>query len=130
LVNEALTLEVNSELHYRTATLLGRLAEVRFTPQRVSWLFGDGAVADGANTNHSFSRVGSYVVSARVFYDADYRLSGSLTWISGGVISLTNQVVIEVGNSEGQAPPSAPSKRVLLVAKNCVARPAAFGCAP
>jgi hypothetical protein len=130
LLNEPVLFAASSQLHFRTATLLGRLAEVRFTPERVSWMFGDGSASEGVNVNHAFSRAGSYLVSARVFYEADYRFSGGLVWISGGVISLTDKVLLEIAVAKGAEPPAVVSNRVLLVAKNCLERPAAFGCVP
>jgi len=91
-------------------------------------MFGDGSVAEGATASHSFSRPGPYLVIGRVFYQADYRFSGDVNWINGGVISQSAQALIEVSADETLAPPAAAGGQVLLVAKNCIGRPGAFGC--
>jgi outer membrane biosynthesis protein TonB len=58
---EAILIQVSAVMHFRTASLLGREAEVRFTPTETSWVFGDGAGALGSELRHSYERSGKFL---------------------------------------------------------------------
>ena len=114
--------------HFKTASILGRLAEVKFTPIAIDWNFGDGTSASGEVIHHGFSRSQTLVVSARVTYSSEYRFSGENAWLSAGSISVTDRVVIVVAGEASSGEPINQSGQVVLVAANCIERPKSFGC--
>jgi hypothetical protein len=114
--------------HFKTASILGRLAEVKFTPIAIYWNFGDGTSASGEVIHHGFSRSQTLVVSARVTYSSEYRFSGENAWLSAGSISVTDRVVIVVAGEASSGEPINQSGQVVLVAANCIERPKSFGC--
>jgi hypothetical protein len=108
--------------------MLGRLAEVKFTPVEIDWNFGDGTSASGEVIRHTFSHSQTFVVSARVTYSSEYKFSGENTWRSAGSIAVTDRVVISVAGEASGGEPSNQSGQVVLVASNCIERPKSFGC--
>lgn len=114
--------------HFKTASMLGRLAEVKFTPVEIDWNFGDGTSASGEVIRHTFSHSQTFVVSARVTYSSEYKFSGENTWRSAGSIAVTDRVVISVAGEASGGEPSNQSGQVVLVASNCIERPKSFGC--
>jgi hypothetical protein len=129
-VGEVIFVRVNAVMHFRTASLLGREAEVRFTPTETAWVFGDGAGVLGSEARHSYERSGKYLLSVKLAYLAEYRFAGEATWQESGTIVVRDSIEISVGQALGTAevPSSGSPNRVLLVAKNCSVRPSAFGC--
>ena len=84
--------------HTVEGRLLGRRAQVRFTPVASDWAYGDGTermvpnlglrwaalgLRDLSDTpsSHRFSRGGSYAVTLVVFYAAEYRFDGG-DWVA------------------------------------------------
>jgi PKD domain len=127
---ELILVQVSAVRHFRTASLLGREAEVRFTPTETAWVFGDGVGALGSEARHSYERSGKYLLSVKVSYLAEYRFAGEANWQESGTIVVRDSIEINVGLDTGSAdiPISGSPYRVLLVAKNCSGRESAFGC--
>lgn len=115
--------------------LLGRSAEVRFTPRAYIWDYGDGATAirsvrgdtwaalgvaefDATPTSHIFATAGPYLIRLAVSYTAEYRYAGS-GWvpIAGQLVLPANDLAITVGGA-----------KTVLVADDCRANPAGAGC--
>jgi hypothetical protein len=127
---QSVTFSTDASVHFRNSTLLGKSAEVRFTPLSTNWvLVGTSSVA-AAVLAHRFDGAGNFLVSARVIYGVEYRLAGSANWVPSGEITVSGSVTVSVASVDAPAstPPSQP--RALLVSKNCLARPTAFGCSP
>jgi hypothetical protein len=129
-VGEFIDFETGATVHFRTASLLGREAEVRFTPIDTTWSIGDGASTSGSELHRSFGRAGLYRVLVKVAYRAEYRFAGEATWFDSGTILVRDSIDIKVGQQLGSPaiPISGPQSRVLLVAENCSVRRSAFGC--
>jgi hypothetical protein len=116
----------NPSLHYRSQVVLGRQAEVEFTPRSVSWEFSDGQKASGTNPKKSFASSGKYQVVAQLSYLVRYRLLGETSWqrVSGEIVARSNQLEIAVGAQIIKGSLSTG----LLVGGDCGARPRSFGC--
>lgn len=119
--------------HFRTGTIVGRAAEVSFTPSSVIWLFSDGGEASGATVSHSFSSSGNKTATASVSYSVAYRFVAGGGWVTQGSIDMAAQVQVLVSASGTAAPPTAatvspPKKVVFLVARNCLGNAGAIGC--
>ena len=129
-VGEVVLVQVSAVRHFRTASLLGREAEVRFTPAETAWVFGDGAGALGSEARPSYERSGKYLLSVKVSYFAEYRFAGEAKWQESGTIVVRDSIEISVGQApeSAEVPISGSPNRVLLVAKNCSGRENAFGC--
>jgi hypothetical protein len=130
LVDQSVAFEVSANLHYRTAILLGRSAQVRFTPTLISWTFGDGELSSGTSVEHSFNGSGVFNVESEVAYLAEYRFAGEAAWLAGGVILVSDRLPVTVRQVTRTAdiPTVVSRKRVLLVAKNCMSQSNGFGC--
>lgn len=87
-----------AQTHVVSGSLLGRSAEVRFTPAYFDWNYGDGATrsTSGAgaswsvlgvkefsrtSTSHVYRSPGSYNPSVTVYYAVEYRWGGG-AWVS------------------------------------------------
>lgn len=131
-VSEPVYLSAPSTQHYRVGAILGKAAQVRFTPIESTWNFGDGTSGSGANPAHKFASPGTYSATVAVKYLVSYRLAGQTNWITDAAqITLTDQVQITVANasqpgseSSSQAVPQQP----YLVGENCIRQPLAFAC--
>ncbi len=127
-------LAVDAGLHFRSATLLGKAADVSFTPLTTSWSFADGSSATGLSVSHFFSRPGAFEVQAKQSYEASYRIAGETGWVSGGEVTVTGLITINVQRAAQppavNPPNQAVSKLVLLVGANCLGREQSFGCQP
>jgi hypothetical protein len=117
------------------ATLLGRPAEVRFTPVSFSWSFGDGATlatsSAGApwvslgvpefsptETSHVYVAPGSYTIDLTVSFAAEYRF-GTAAWTA------------LAGTVPAAAPPltvTAHDAKTVLVPGDCRVASTAPGC--
>lgn len=92
-----------------SAPLLGRTAEVRFTPVGYAWATGDGGRIDSATagatwaqlrakeftdtpTSHRYRERGTYEVQPTVTYDASYRVDGS-EWIHLGTLDAPGEAM-------------------------------------
>jgi hypothetical protein len=124
-----------ASVHERSGMLLGFMADVRFSPARFRWDFGDGGHAEtsggGASwaalrvpefsatpTSHVFTATGRRAVTVSVVYTAQFRI-GSGPWravegtLTLGAAPLT-VVVAEVST--------------VLVPADCLADPTGIGC--
>ena len=129
--NELVYLSAPASQHYRLGIILGKNAEVRFTPIQSTWVFSDGSTANGSNPSHSFGSTGTYVATVSVQYLVSYRLAGQQNWqLESSAITLTDQVQIVVKDSGGAAidVPTAETGTPYLVRKNCNENPAGFAC--
>jgi hypothetical protein len=116
-------------------TLLGRPAEVRFTPVAYHWDYGDGATAvrstpggtwdqlhvaefDPTPTSHVYSALGDYTIHLRIDYRAEYRFDGpAFVPIAGAITLPANDLRITVGDA-----------KTVLVNRDCAADPGGPGC--
>lgn len=131
-VSEPVYLSAPASVHYRTGTILGQAAQVRFTPFDSTWSFSDGALATGLNLQHRFFSAGTYSASVAIRYRVSYRLAGQANWINEGAeITLTDQVTVTVSAGQGSGSNTASemvAERPYLVGDNCLKNPAAFAC--
>ena len=116
-------------------TLLGYPANVRFTPIRWRWTYGDGASAtlatrgatwaaqgiqefEPTSTSHVYSAAGTYYIDLTIGYRAEYNFNGS-GWatIAGTLWLPANRLVATVG-----------SAKTVLVERDCTAPPFGPGC--
>lgn len=132
-VGQAAIFSADPFTHFRTGTILGRAAEVSFTPSSVNWSFSDGGEASGATVSHSFASSGSKTATASVSYSVAYRFVAGGGWVTQGSIDMSAAVQVLVSTSGIVAPPTAapsspPKKVVFLVARNCLGNAGAIGC--
>jgi hypothetical protein len=116
-------------------TLLGYPANVRFTPIRWQWHYGDGTSAtrstrgatwaaqgipefDPTPTSHVYTVPGTYYIDLTIGYRAEYNFSGS-GWatIAGTLWLPANRLVATVG-----------SAKTVLVERDCTLSPPGPGC--
>lgn len=121
--------------HVVSGTLLGRPADVRFTPVAYRWNYGDGSSAvkstKGATwaalripefeptpTSHVYDEIGDYTITLSIVYAAEYRFDGS-PWrpVIGTLTLPTNDLHIRVGTA-----------KTVLVEHDCLANPSGPGC--
>jgi hypothetical protein len=118
----------NPLLHYLTQPVLGRQAEVQFTPVSVVWEFSDGLSALGSETTRSFLEPGKYFAMASVSYSISYRLLGETSWqeVQGQIVVSSNTLEVPVG----LAFLTGDRANALLVGQDCGKGPIVFGCEP
>jgi hypothetical protein len=116
-------------------TLLGKPADVRFTPVTWHWTYGDGHSAtlatggstwkaqgiqefDPTPTSHVYAERGTYAIDLTIDYAPEYRFAGG-DWVAViGVVSLpTNRLTITAGDAQ-----------TVLVGRDCHANPTGPGC--
>ena len=118
----------NPTAHYGISSVLGRQAQVHFSPVESGWVFSDGVSQSGADTSRSFSLAGEYQVMAWVNYQVSYRLVGETNWqpVAGllGVDSNVLDIVVGASNLKGDQ----LSQGLLLVGSYCSFKSGAFGC--
>lgn len=121
--------------HVVSGRLLGRAADVRFTPVAYHWDYGDGHSAtkstrggtwsalgldefDRTPTSHVYDAQGDYVIRLSVDYTAEYRYADS-GWvpIAGRLTLPSNELRITVGGA-----------KTVLVDDDCRANPRGPGC--
>ena len=130
-VSDPVYLSAPASAHYRIGTILGKTAQVRFTPIDSSWSFGDGSHGTGLNPMHTFQTAGTFNATVAVKYQVSYRFSGETTWTNeAGQITLTDQVQISVSASANHVTQANQPvvSRPYLVAENCIKNPSAFAC--
>ena len=121
--------------HIVNGTLLGRAADVRFTPASYLWAYGDGASATrstpGATwasqgigefeptpTSHVYEQIGDYTITLDIVFAAEYRFAGGPWRAVVGTITLpANDLHIRVGTA-----------KTVLVEHDCLANPSGPGC--
>jgi len=124
-----------TDTHVVTGTLLGRPADVRFTPTRYLWAYGDGSSAtkttkggtwaaqgipefEPTPTSHVYDQLGEYTITLDIVFAAEYRFAGGPWRPVVGTITLpANDLHIRVGTA-----------KTVLVEHDCLANPAGPGC--
>lgn len=119
----------------QSGPLLGYPAQVRFTPIRWSWNYGDGHTAtrstpgatwaaqgiqefDRTSTSHVYDEAGTYYIDLTVGYSAEYNYGGT-GWapIDGMLWVPANRLVATVG-----------SAKTVLVERDCTSARSGPGC--
>ena len=121
--------------HEVNGTLLGRPADVRFTPTTYLWAYGDGSAAtmyttggtwaaqgiaefEPTPTSHVYEQVGDYTITLSIVFRAEYRFAGGPWRPVVGTITLpANDLYIRVGTA-----------KTVLVEHDCLENPAGPGC--
>jgi len=124
------TFSSNPSLHYGSQLILGRQAEVQFSPAWIVWQFSDGTRTQGVDIKRSFDQAGKYQAWAIANYFVSYRLVGETTWqsVAGQISVLSNVLELEVSVKTPAVPPKPP--KLLLVGGECSANPSSWGCIP
>lgn len=127
---DSATFSSNPSLHYGSQQILGRQAEVQFTPAWLGWQFSDGSRVQGVDVKRSFENSGKYQAWAIASYFVSYRLVGETAWqaIAGQISVLSNVLELDVSVKIPPVPPKPP--KLLLVGGECSANPASWGCLP
>lgn len=121
--------------HVVGGTLLGRAAEVRFTPRSYAWSYGDGTSATKSTkggpwaalgirefeptpTSHVYEQLGEYTITLSITFTAEYRFAGG-PWrpVVGTLTRPANDLHIRVGEA-----------KTVLVERDCLADPGGPGC--
>ena len=115
--------------------LLGRPADVRFTPVTWHWDYGDGSTAslgtkgatwaalglrefDATPTSHVYRAAGEYTIRLSIAYRAEYRLAGGgFVPIAGTITLPANELHITAGGA-----------KTVLVDRDCTVAPRGPGC--
>lgn len=120
----------NPSRHYGSQLILGRRAEVQFSPAWLGWQFSDGARIQGVDIKRSFEKAGKYQAWAIANYFVSYRLVGETAWqsVAGQISVLSNVLELEI-SVKIPAMPNKPSK-LLLVGGECSVNPRSWGCLP
>jgi hypothetical protein len=121
--------------HVVNGTLLGRPADVRFTPTTYLWAYGDGSRAtkttkggtwdaqgipefEPTPTSHVYDDLGDYTITLDIVFAAEYRFAGGPWRPVVGTITLpANDLHIRVGTA-----------KTVLVEHDCEQNPAGPGC--
>jgi hypothetical protein len=122
-----------SQVH--NGTLLGFPADVRFTPIRWHWTYGDGERAshsrsgttwagnrvgefDPTPTSHIYRAPGTYVIDLSIDFRAEYRFDGQAwTNIPGSIAVPSNRLTASAGTA-----------KTVLVDRECTRSPRGPGC--
>lgn len=121
--------------HVVEGTLLGRPADVRFTPVAYHWAYGDGTAAtfgtaggtwatlgipefEPTPTSHVYEEIGEYTITLSIEFAAEYRFDGG-PWrpVIGRLTLPANDLHISVGTA-----------KTVLVDEDCLANPSGPGC--
>ena len=124
-----------ASVHTLSGSLLGFPADVRFTPASYRWDYGDGghdsSSTGGATwaalnlpefsetaTSHSYRETGSFTITLRVSFAAEYRFGGQ-TWrnVRGTLAVPTSPLTVVAGEA-----------RTVLVDRECTRNPSGPGC--
>jgi hypothetical protein len=121
--------------HVVNGTLLGRPADVRFTPVAFHWTYGDGTAAtkstkggtwaalgiaefDPTPTSHVYEQLGDYTITLSITFAAEYRFAGGAWRPVVGTITLpANDLYLRVGTAQ-----------TVLVEHDCIQNPGGPGC--
>jgi hypothetical protein len=124
---------VGSELKH--GKLLGKTADVQFTPVGWQWTYGDGRTASRATagsawaalgirefeptpTSHVYTKKGSYVINLGITFSAQYRYGGGpWTDVIGTVTVPANRLKVTAGDAS-----------TVLVGRDCTQNPRGPGC--
>jgi hypothetical protein len=107
--------------------VLGRQAEVQFSPAGLGWQFSDGTRIQGVEVKRSFEQTGKYQAWAIANYFVSYRVVGETAWqaVAGQISVLSNVLDLDVSVKIPAVPP-----KLLLVGGECSANPKSWGCLP
>ena len=127
---ETFTFSANPSLHYGSQVILGRQAEVQFSPAGLGWQFSDGTRIQGVEIKRSFEQSGKYQAWAIANYFVSYRVVGETAWqaVAGQISVLSNVLDLDVSIKIPAVPPTPP--KLLLVAGDCSTNPKSWGCLP
>ena len=127
---EAFTFSANPSLHYGSQVILGRQAEVQFSPAGLGWQFSDGVRTQGVEIKRSFEQSGKYQAWAIASYFVSYRVVGETAWqaVAGQISVLSNVLDLDVSIKIPAVPPTPP--KLLLVGGDCSTNPKSWGCLP
>lgn len=124
-----------ASVHTRSGPLLGFPAEVRFTPVRYRWDYGDGSTGSSATggatwaeqnlpefsitaTSHTYRSSGTYVIALTVDYAAEYRFAAQPWRSIGGTLAVpANPISARAGTA-----------KTVLVDRECTRNPSGPGC--
>ena len=125
---DTLSFGSNPSLHYGSQLVLGRQAEVQFSPAWLGWQFSDGSRLQGVDTKRSFDSVGRYQAWAIANYFVSYRIIGESAWVAvpGQISVLSNVIDLDATQKIPQVTPS--PKKPLLVGGYCSQSPSSWGC--
>lgn len=118
-----------------SGTLLGRPAQVRFTPTAFEWSYGDGATRRSAtggaswsalrldelsdtSTSHAYAARGEYTLTVSVVLSAEYQFAGSAWRPIAGTLTLAG----------GSTTISVKTIKTVLVSEDCLRNPRGPGC--
>jgi hypothetical protein len=121
--------------HVVNGRLLGRPADVRFTPTTYRWDYGDGTAAtkhtpggtwkaldiaefERTPTSHVYEQIGDYTITLDIVFVAEYRFDGG-PWraVIGSITLPANDLHIRAGTA-----------KTVLVEQDCLANPSGPGC--
>lgn len=124
------TFSSNPSLHYGSQLILGRQAEVQFSPAWLGWQFSDGTRIQGVDIKRSFEQAGKYQAWAIANYFVSYRLVGETAWqsVAGQISVLSNVLELDVSVKIPAVPAKPP--KLLLVGGECSVNPRSWGCLP
>ena len=127
---EAFTFSANPSLHYGSQVILGRQAEVQFSPAGLGWQFSDGTRIQGEEIKRTFEEAGKYQAWAIASYFVSYRVVGETAWqaVAGQISVLSNVLDLDVSIKIPAVPPTPP--KLLLVGGDCSTNPKSWGCLP
>jgi hypothetical protein len=122
-------------IQVQNGVLLGEPAQVRFTPVRYHWTYGDGAARststpgatwrsqsadefDPTPTSHVYTAAGTYYIDLTIDFAAEYRWAdGTWTGIAGTLPVPANRLVATAGGA-----------KTVLVEHECTLNPRGPGC--
>jgi len=126
-VGDTPTFSSDPSLHFGSQLVLGRQAEVQFSPAWLGWQFSDGTRIQGVDIKRSFEQAGKYQAWAIASYFVSYRVVGESAWqsVAGQISVLSNVIELDV---LAKVPPPSTPPRPLLVGEECGANPKSWGC--
>ena len=119
VVGQAFFFSAIASAHTSAATILGKAAEVSFTPVSYNWGAGSGS-----SYSTSWSSEGTYAVSLTVGYAASYTVGSG--WIDAGIIYSSAGVEVTVNSIALPAVTKLLPPR--LVSGNCISKPSSYRC--
>lgn len=128
IVGDDASFSSNPSLHFGSQLVLGRQAEVQFSPAWLGWQFSDGPRIQGVDVKRSFDRAGKFQAWAIASYFVSYRVVGESAWqpVAGQISVLSNVIDLDVSDKAPQ--PLSPAPKPLLVGGECSANPKSWGC--
>jgi hypothetical protein len=127
---DSLSFSSNPSLHFGSQVILGRQAEVQFSPAWLGWQFSDGTRLQGTDITRSFHSAGKYQAWAIANYFVSYRIIGESAWVAvpGQISVLSNVIDLDATQRIPQVTPS--PKKPLLVGGTCNQSSNNWGCIP